>query len=485
MWRTLFYIPERIGPVPLLGPGLLFWLWIVFAALSIAWMVRRQGWTAEVWNSLVVYVAVAAVIGFVLPRLYVVIPGVNDAGGQPLRGLPVRGYGTMLLMAVLSAVGLALLRARRRGFSADWVANLALWCIIPGMVGARLFHVIEYWPVHYGPIWAEQGAAAGLAAVLNVTQGGLVVYGSLLGGIAGIAFYAWRQNVRLLAVLDLLAPCFLLGLAFGRLGCFLNGCCFGGVCELPWAVRFPAGSFAYLNQLENGQLAIYGLRFREDPQHPQRLPVILEVAPGSAAARAGVKSGHHISAVNGVPLAAREGASPTAILVTELIQLTDDPVIREGGRGCVCTPTTPAQFNGRVRSSDSVARPESRNSVVLHLETDEGGDFTWESTGEVPQRSLHVHPAQLYSSLNALLLCLFLLAYEPFAGTEGELWAWLLTLYPVTRFVLEIIRADEPGSYGGLTIAQVFSVGLFFLGIATWVYILAKRRSLPEEKQTD
>lgn len=484
MWRTLFYIPERLGSVPLFGPGLLFWLWIAFAAISMAWMVRRQGWGAEVWNALAVYLVVAAVIGFVLPRVCVEVPGVYATDGRPVRGLPVRGYGTMLLLAVVSAVILALVRARKKGFSADWVANLALWCIIPGIVGARLFHVIEYWPVHYGPIWNEQGVGAGLAAVLNVTQGGLVVYGSLLGGIAGIAFYAWRHKVKLLAVFDLLAPCFLLGLTFGRLGCFLNGCCFGGVCELPWAVQFPAGSFAYINQLESGQLSIYGLRFREDPQHPERLPVIIEVVPGSAADRAGVKSGHHISAVNGVSLSTKDGASPTAILVAELIRLTGDPVIEEGGRGCVCTCSTPVQFYGGAHPSASAARPKSRSSVVLHLETDEGDAFTWESTGEVPQRSLHVHPAQLYSSLNALLLCLFLLSYEPFARADGELWAWLLTLYPITRFILEIIRADEPGNYGGLTIAQVFSVGLLVLGIATWVYVLAKRRSLPEGPQT-
>ncbi|MGB9688745.1 prolipoprotein diacylglyceryl transferase family protein [Thermogutta sp.] len=484
MWRTLFYIPERIGSVPLFGLGLLFWLWIAWSAFTLIWTLRRHGWTGEFWNAVVVHGLVAVLIAFLLPRLSVDIPGVYDGAGRPLRGLPVRGYGTMLLVAVLASVGLAIVRARKRGFSADWVANLALWCIIPGIIGARVFHVIEYWPVHYGPVWQTQGPAAGLAAVLNVTQGGLVVYGSLLGGLAGIAFYAWRQKVRLLLVFDLLAPCFLLGLAFGRIGCFLNGCCFGGVCELPWSVQFPAGSFAYLSQLEHGQLALYGIRFREDPRDPDRLPVIVEVLPHSAASRADVKPGEHIAEVNGRRLTGSGGQSPVAVLVEELVANSGNPVLIEGGRGCVCTATGAApSFTQHPATSGNRPRA-STEGVFLHIRTREGGDYVWESRNEIPARSLYVHPSQLYSAVNALILCLFLLAYEPFAKSEGELWAWLLTLYPLTRFILEIIRADEPGSYWGLTIAQVVSIILFALGLATWLYILW-RRHLPAGEQTN
>lgn len=485
MWRTLFYIPERVGSVPLFGLGLLFWLWIAWSVLALIWTLRRQGWTGEFWNSVVVHGIVALVIAFLLPRLFVDIPGIYDAAGRPLRGLPVRGYGTMLLVAVLAAVGLAILRANKCGFSADWVANLALWCIIPGIIGARLFHVIEYWPVHYGPVWQTQGPVAGLTAVLNVTQGGLVVYGSLLGGLAGIAFYAWQQKVRLLAIFDLLAPCFLLGLAFGRIGCFLNGCCFGGVCELPWSVQFPAGSFAYLNQLEHGQLAIYGIRFHEDPDDPDRLPIIVEVVPGSAASRAGVKPGQHIAVVNGRQLGGGGGQSPTAILVEELVAASGNPVLIEGGRGCVCAAAEVAPSSTQRRAVSGNFPRTNTESVFVHIQTREGGDFMWESRNEIPPHSLFVHPSQLYSAVNALILCLFLLAYEPFARTDGELWAWFLTLYPVTRFILEIIRADEPGSYGGLTIAQVVSILLFALGILTWLYVFWQRRHLPRGEQTN
>lgn len=485
MWRTLFYIPEQIGAVPLFGPGLLFWLWIAWAVGSLVWMLRRQGWTGEVGNSLLVYVIVAGVIAFLLPGLSVEIPGAFRPDGQPLRGLPVRGYGTMLLLAVLSAVSLALHRAKKLGFSADWVGNLALWCIIPGILGARFFHVAEYWSVHYGPIWKTQGPLAGLSAVLNVTQGGLVVYGSLLGGLAGIAVFAWQQRVRLLTLFDMLAPCFLLGLALGRLGCFLNGCCFGGICDLPWAVRFPAGSFAFINQAEHGQLALYGLKFRADRQHPQQLPVITEVLPDSAAARAGVTTGQHVAIVNGLDLSRQTGEPPISLLVAHLIALTGDPVIQEGGQGCACGCGEHAHQVRTVPRNTSPRQSEKHISVILQLQTAEGNEHVWESVDEFPLKSLPVHPSQLYSVINALILCLFLLAYEPFARVPGELWAWFLTVYPVTRFILEIIRADEPGSYWGLTISQVVSVGLFCLGVATWMVVLYRRWRLPRAGSAD
>ncbi|MGQ9760820.1 MAG: prolipoprotein diacylglyceryl transferase [Thermogutta sp.] len=474
MWRTLLYIPENIGATPFLGFGILFWLWVIFALSVVLWQVVRYGWRDDLWTTALLYGIVAILIAWVLPRVCVEIPGMFDTTGRPLRGLPIRGYGTMLLLGVAIAVVLAIHRAKRRGLSVDWVSNLALWGIIPGMIGARAFHVIEYWPVHYGPLWKTAGPVAGLMAVLNVAQGGLVVYGSVIGGLLGIALYAWRQRMRLLSILDLLTPCFLIGLAFGRIGCFLNGCCFGGVCELPWAVQFPAGSFAYLSQVEHGQMFLYGIKFKEDSGHPQRLPVVLEVASGSAAAKAGVKPGEHIAIVNGIALGGGSGESPASRLAVQLIAMYGDPVVVEGGRGCVCSSENAVRDISRLPHLGQLPRSAHLPSlvpVIIRIETAEGHRYFWETTEGVPARSLPVHPSQLYSAFNAAVLCLFVLVYEPFRKREGELFAWFLVLYPITRFLLEIIRADEPGSYGGLTIAQVVSLGLFVCGIGIWIYL--------------
>ena len=66
----------------------------------------------------------------------------------------------------------------------------------------------------------------------------------------------------------------------------------------------------------------------------------------------------------------------------------------------------------------------------------------WRLTGPLP-RSLPVHPTQLYSFIDSMLLCVFLLAYYPFRRRDGELTALTLTLHPISRFLLEIIRIDE------------------------------------------
>ena len=87
-----------------------------------------------------------------------------------------------------------------------------------------------------------------------------------------------------------------------------------------------------------------------------------------------------------------------------------------------------------------------------------------------PERSLRIHPTQVYSAINALLLCLFLLAYYPYRRRDGEVFALMLTLYPIARFLLEIIRVDE----SGLSHAQMTSIG-FIVGVtAMWFYILRR-----------
>jgi len=80
---------------------------------------------------------------------------------------------------------------------------------------------------------------------LAVNKGGLVFLGGFLFDLAAVIWFAKRKNIPLMKLLDVLAPGSALGYAIGRVGCFLNGCCFGCPANLPWAVKFPAGSLAY------------------------------------------------------------------------------------------------------------------------------------------------------------------------------------------------------------------------------------------------
>jgi hypothetical protein len=91
----------------------------------------------------------------------------------------------------------------------------------------------------------------------------------------------------------------------------------------------------------------------------------------------------------------------------------------------------------------------------------------------VPARSLPVHATQIYSSINAALLCLLLWAYYPMRRRDGEVFAALLLLYPITRILLEVVRVDEGGKFGtGLTISQLVSLVLIAASIVLWIYVL-------------
>ncbi len=122
--------------------------------------------------------------------------------------------------------------------------------MIGGVIGARAFFVIQYWD-EFERIPAGQR----LLAVVKLTEGGLVIYGGMVGGLLAGLLYCVLYRLPVLSFADLITPGFLLGQAFGRIGCFLNGCCFGGICaaDLP-TVQFPQGSPPYVVSLESGRL---------------------------------------------------------------------------------------------------------------------------------------------------------------------------------------------------------------------------------------
>src|SRR5262245_60041803 len=104
--------------------------------------------------------------------------------------------------------------------------------------------------------------------IFMVQRGRLVFYGGLVGASLACVLYARLKKIPLWKLADVLAPSIALGYVFGRFGCFLNGCCYGQVCHLPWAVRFPYESDAW-----KGQVA-QGLINRMDqalPVHPTQL----------------------------------------------------------------------------------------------------------------------------------------------------------------------------------------------------------------------
>lgn len=143
--------------------------------------------------------------------------------------VPIRSYGFMMIVGFLLGVWRAARFARRRkDMPVDAVMDAALCALIFGIIGARLLFLILEAP--------EEGFRLG--TFFRIWEGGLSFHGGLIGAVAAVAIYTRRKRIPLLAMTDVLAPSLAIGYAFTRIGCFLNGCCYGVETHLPWAVRF-------------------------------------------------------------------------------------------------------------------------------------------------------------------------------------------------------------------------------------------------------
>ena len=144
----------------------------------------------------------------------------------------VHWYGVMIALAFLFGLWTATLRARREKISGEKIADVTLWLMIGGILGARIVYVTTY--------WKEEFANEPFSEVFMIQHGGLVYYGGLIGAIVAGAIYICWKKLPLWKIADILAPSIALGSVFGRAGCLLNGCCYGKPTDVPWAIRFPA-----------------------------------------------------------------------------------------------------------------------------------------------------------------------------------------------------------------------------------------------------
>jgi len=147
----------------------------------------------------------------------------------PFVHLTIKSYGLMMVIGFLAAV--SLIRRLSRDITPDpqLITNAALYSLIAGVVGARLFYVIHHF----------DNFQRNLLSVFAIWQGGLELLGGVILAITFIVLYLRHYKLPIRRYLDILAVGLMLALAAGRIGCFLNGCCFGKPTNLPWAVRFP------------------------------------------------------------------------------------------------------------------------------------------------------------------------------------------------------------------------------------------------------
>ncbi len=333
-----------LGKLPVFGFGLLLGVW--FAVGLFVWFrSRRSEQPLFVPGDILTYGLIGTAI-VVAPRF--------------INSIPIFGYGMMMCLGFVSATMLANRRATKAGFAPETIWDLTFWFLVSGVGGARVFYLLQ----HGGNVFARcQTAGDYLWAAINLSDGGLVFYGGLIASSAAYVWFCYSRKLLAWKLGDILIPSIFLGVAFGRVGCFLYGCCYGDRCDLPWAVEFP-----------------------------------------------------------------------------KLLEANDQTHL-----GIVFS----SQLNRGFITEDATA-------------------------------TLRIHPTQLYSAIDGLLLCLLTLAYYPVRGRDGSVIALGLLTYPITRFLIERLRGDEMGQFGtSLTIAQWISMAMFAGGI-----ILAISRPLVLKRAT-
>jgi len=143
-------------------------------------------------------------------------------------------YGLLIACAILLAAILCQREARRHALPQDTGLDMMLWAIPPAIIGSRIYYVAFRWG-YYAP---------NPVSALYFWQGGLAIYGGIIGGFLGLFLLSRRRHIPLLTLLDIAAPLLILGQAIGRWGNYFNGEAYGRVIENPAWQFFPAAVFA-------------------------------------------------------------------------------------------------------------------------------------------------------------------------------------------------------------------------------------------------
>jgi phosphatidylglycerol---prolipoprotein diacylglyceryl transferase len=169
----------------------------------------------------------------------------------PFLNFSVHSYGLMLVIGLLLAMELAKFLARRSGLNPDFFATASVLALVSGLIGARIAYVIQF-----NQEFRTGNVTQDIFNAVNITSGGLVYYGGFLVAFATLVIYACIKKIPIFRGMDIIAPCLMIGLAMGRVGCFLNGCCYGQPCELPspLGVTFPYYSPAYVDDYQSGRI---------------------------------------------------------------------------------------------------------------------------------------------------------------------------------------------------------------------------------------
>lgn len=408
-------------------------------------------------------------------------------------GVPVYGFGLMLFAAFLVCTWVAARRAEREGFAGQLMWDLAIWLFVGGILGARTVYMIQY-GIPFWPPWN----------FFKIWEGGLVFYGSALGGLAALGlayrFELKKHGLGRLQVLDIVAPAVALGLCLGRVGCLLNGCCYGHVaCASCPAIRFPLSAPPRLTLVRDGYQTAAGFTLASVPDRDP-LSVVGQVEPDSPAERAGLRPGDRIIGLDGQPnLRLLEVRGPADAL-QRLAEAIGPPTARlrddqAGGIWQYALPDQDAfqkayQATTKVRLDDVLAydslwdamlRPRSQAALTLKVQHANGAE---EELPPFAPRTLGLHPTQVYETISMALLFFVLCAYTPLRRRYGEVFVLLLFGYAIHRFINEQLRNDtDPITIGRfethLTLSQNISILVLALAIVLAIVVWRRPADFP------
>jgi phosphatidylglycerol:prolipoprotein diacylglycerol transferase len=391
----------------------------------------------------------------------------------PPDGIPIHGFGAMLFITFVAIVAFFGWRSERTGTNMprDRIQDLVIMMFVGGLMGARVTYMIQY------------NVPLTIGNFIRIWEGGIVLYGGVIAGVLIFIalYYGWlkRFGVNFWKLTDAAAPAVALGIALGRLGCFLNGCCYGHIApeDCP-SIGFPTLTAPAKDILIDKQQLQTVTGFLVTQKSDDIRSVVTKIEPGSKALAAGLQAGDRIVAFDGQTngwVITVVGSDEVLDAVTKIAEEAGARVAdtkRDKDRRLKIVADDPAKFrearkqiaeaikgSGRVFETDTLSDllgnwPRGQQSLELVVERN--GERV-----ELPSftpRTIGLHPTQLYETISMLLLVGFLLAYYPFRHHDGQIFTLFIACYAVHRFMNEILRNDTPVEGFKMTLSQNISV---------------------------
>ena len=374
--------------------------------------------------------------------------------------LTIPAYGFFMVVGIVLALWIAIHRARRRSLDPAVITSMSIIGLVLGVIGCRLMYLVHH---DLGRLFSGEMS---VREIISLQAGRDVMGGVILGMLGVMAFLRWTRK-SVLRYLDVTAPSLVLAMGIGRIGCFMFGCCWGGVCEVdhgekgvPWAVQFPYGSPPYLRQVEKGEIEPPAALYWKLPKAEEP-----ELIPREVLSTIDIDDDTMLL----------EWAEVAERYAAEGKIDKDSPKARE------LLEQQKALFDQlRDRPPDLLL---AQVAAAIHLRNlaahGDGEPTTWAALRELAaaQHSEWVHPAQLYDAIALVLLFFVLSAILRRSHHPGMVLAWMLILYSVNRFLQEIIRSDNLADsfFDLLTISQFASAIMLLVGVGLAMAVRQQR----------